>query len=126
MIEMRRRPRNLPRQRDSLIIRPAGINRIRGHRSTNPSEAKTVFMNKFLALIFALALSGVAVAQVDTAAKEAGKATSETAKQAGDRAKAAVESQPDKAVDKAKAKAHKAKAHHHAHAAKEAAKDAVK
>jgi hypothetical protein len=83
-------------------------------------------MNKFLALILAMALSSVAVAQVETAAKEAGKATSDTAKQAGHRAKAAVESQPDKAVDKVKAKAHKAKAHHHAHAAKEAAKDAVK
>jgi hypothetical protein len=83
-------------------------------------------MNKFLALILAMALSSVSVAQVDTAAKEAGKATADTAKQAGHSAKAAVESQPDKAVDKTKAKAHKAKAHHHAHAAKEAAKDAVK
>ena len=83
-------------------------------------------MSKFLALILAMALSSVAVAQVETAAKEAGKATADSVKQAGHRAKAAVESQPDKAVDKAKAKAHKAKAHHHAHAAKEAAKDAVK
>jgi hypothetical protein len=96
--------------------------------STNSilSEAKAVFMNKFLALILAIGLSSVAVAQVETAAKEAGKATSETAKQAGHRAKAAVEPQPDKAVDKAKAKTHKAKAHHHAHAAKEASKDAAK
>ena len=83
-------------------------------------------MNRFLALILAMALSSVAVAQVETAVKDAGKATSETAKQVGDRAKAAVESQPDRAIDKAKAKAHKAKAHHHAHAAKEAAKDATK
>lgn len=92
----------------------------------NSSEAKTAFMNKSLALILGMALSSVAVAQVETAAKESGNSTSETTKQAGDRAKAAVESQPDKAVDKAKAKAHKAKAHHHAHVAKEAAKDAVK
>jgi hypothetical protein len=60
------------------------------------------------------------MAQVESAAKNAAKATSETAKQAGDNAKAAVESQPDKSVDKTKAKAHKANAHHHAHAAKEA------
>ena len=83
-------------------------------------------MNKFLALILAMALSSVAVAQVETAAKEAGKATSETAKQAGDHTKAALESQPDKAVDKTKAQAHKANAHHHAHAAKDATKDTVK
>jgi hypothetical protein len=83
-------------------------------------------MNKSLALILAMALSSAAVAQVETAAKEAGKATSETAKQAGDRAKAGVESQPNKAVDKTKAKAHKANAQHHAHAAKDATKEAVK
>lgn len=82
-------------------------------------------MSKSLALIFAMALSSMAVAQVETAAKEAGKATSETVKQAGDRTKAAVESQPNQAVDKTKAQAHEANAHHHAHAAKDAAKDTV-
>jgi hypothetical protein len=92
----------------------------------NTDEARAAFMNKSLALILAMALSSVAVAQVETTAKEAGKATSETAKQAGDRTKAAVESQPDKAVDKTKAQAHKANARHHAHAAKDAAKDTVK
>jgi hypothetical protein len=40
-------------------------------------------MNKSLGLILALALSSVALAQVETAAKEAGKATSETAKHSG-------------------------------------------
>jgi hypothetical protein len=83
-------------------------------------------MKKLLSLLLTLALSSIAVAQVETAAKNAGKATSETAKQAGDNAKAAVESQPNKAVDKTKANAHKANAHQHAHAAKQATKDAVK
>ena len=40
-----------------------------------------------------------------------------------DQAKASVESQPDKAIDKTKAHIHKAKAHHHAKVAKDAAKD---
>jgi len=83
-------------------------------------------MKKFLALIFAALLSSEAVAQVESAAKDAGKATSETAKEAADNVKAAGESQPHKAVDKTKAKIHKAKAHHAAHAAKEEAKDAGK
>jgi|KBSMisStandDraft_5_1062788.scaffolds.fasta_scaffold699467_2 hypothetical protein len=83
-------------------------------------------MKKLLGLLLAISLSSVAMAQVVPAVKDAGKATSETAKQAGDNTKAAFESQPDKSVDKAKAKAHKANAHHHAHAAKQETKDAVR
>jgi hypothetical protein len=83
-------------------------------------------MKKSLAMILAMALSTAAVAQVGTAGKDTGKAISETAQEAGDNAKAAVESQPRKAMDKAKAKVHKAKAHHDTRDAKDAAKDATK
>ena len=45
-------------------------------------------------------------AQATTAAKEAGKATTETAKQANENTKAAMSSEPMKTVHKAKAKCH--------------------
>ena len=83
-------------------------------------------MKTLVAMMAAVALSSAVGAQVAPTVKEASKATAETAKQVGDQSKAAVESQPDKSIDKAKAKVHKAKAHQHAHAAKEAAKDTVK
>jgi hypothetical protein len=69
---------------------------------------------------------GSAFAQVGTTVKEGAKATGEKAEQIGDQAKASVESQPNKAIDKAKAHAHKAKAHAHAQAAKDAAKEVPK
>ena len=78
-----------------------------------------------VAAVAALAC-GSAFAQVGTAVKESAKATGEKAQQIGDQSKAAVESQPDKTVDKAKAQTHKAKAHAHAHAAKDAAKEVPK
>ncbi len=80
-------------------------------------------MNKLLLTIATCALCNVALAQVGTTVKEGAKATSEKSQQLGDEAKASVESQPDKSLDKAKARIHKAKAHHHAKAAKDAAKD---
>lgn len=83
-------------------------------------------MKKILFTLAALAVCNLSLAQVGTTVKEGAKATGEKAQQAGDEAKAAVSSQPDKSVDKAKAKAHKAKAHHHAKAAKEAGKDIPK
>jgi len=70
-----------------------------------------------------LAISSAGFAQVGTTVKEGAKATGEKAQELGDRAKAAVSSEPDKSIDKAKARVHKAKAHHHAKAAKGAAKD---
>ena len=80
-------------------------------------------MNKLLLTVATCALCNVALAQVGTTVKEGAKATSEKTQQLGDQAKAGVESQPDKAIDKTKAHIHKAKAHHHAKAAKDAAKD---
>jgi hypothetical protein len=71
-------------------------------------------------------VASVAFAQTGTTLKEGAKATSEKAQQYGDQAKASVESQPDKAIDKTKAQVHKAKAHHHAKKAKEAAKEITK
>lgn len=83
-------------------------------------------MNKLLLTLATCAICNVAFAQVGTTVKEGAKATSEKAQQFGDQAKASVESQPDKAIDKTKAKVHKAKARHHARAAKEAAKESTK
>jgi hypothetical protein len=83
-------------------------------------------MKKILLGVAALALCNVSLAQVGTTVKEGAKATGEKAQQYGDQAKAAVSSEPDKAIDKAKAQAHKAKAKHHAKNAKEAAKDIPK
>jgi len=77
-------------------------------------------MKTVVAVIAAVLLSNVCVAQVGTTVKEGAKATGEKAQEYGDQAKAAVSSQPTKAVSKAKAQTHKAKAHGHAHAAKEA------
>jgi recombinational DNA repair protein (RecF pathway) len=83
-------------------------------------------MNKLLLTVATCALCNVALAQVGTTIKEGAKATSEKTQQLGDEAKAGVESQPNKAIDKTKAHIHKAKAHHHAKAAKDAAKDITK
>jgi hypothetical protein len=83
-------------------------------------------MKKILLALASLAVCNITFAQVGTTAKEGAKATAEKSKEVGDETKAAVSSQPDKAVAKTKAKAHKAKAHHHAKAAKEAAKDVPK
>ncbi len=77
-------------------------------------------------VISTLAFSALAQAQVGTTVKEGAKATSEKAQQLGDQAKASVESQPQKTIDKAKAQVHKAKAHHHAHKAAKAAKETTK
>lgn len=83
-------------------------------------------MNRYLVMIATCAVCNLAFAQAGTTVKEGAKATSEKAQQLGDQAKASVESQPDKAIDKTKAKVHKAKAHHHAKRAKEAAKEIPK
>lgn len=74
----------------------------------------------------ALAFSSVVAAQVGTTLKEGAKATLEKSEQLGDRAKAAVETQPDRSIDRAKARVHKAKARRHARIAKEAAKQIPK
>ena len=83
-------------------------------------------MNRVLVTLAGCLVCTAAVAQVGTTVKEGAKATSEKSQQLGDQAKASVESQPDKAIDKTKAQVHKAKAHHHAKKAKEAAKDIAK
>lgn len=83
-------------------------------------------VKRIMVLTATLAFSGVVAAQVGTTVKEGAKATVEKSEQLGDRAKAAVESEPHKSIDKAKARAHKAKAHHHASAAKDAAKEIPK
>jgi hypothetical protein len=82
--------------------------------------------NKGLWLLPLLVVGSGVFAQVGTTVKEGAKATGEKAQQVGDEAKAAVESEPSKTVDKAKAQVHKAKAHHHAKVAKEAAGDTPK
>lgn len=83
-------------------------------------------MNKLVLTVASVAICNVALAQVGTTVKEGAKATSEKAQQYGDQAKASVESQPDKTIDKAKAQEHKAKAHHHAKKAKTAAEEIPK
>jgi len=83
-------------------------------------------MNRLFLTLVTCAACNVALAQVGTTATEGAKATSQKAQQFGDQAKASVESQPDKAIDKTKAQVHKAKAHHHAKAAKDAAKEVPK
>ena len=83
-------------------------------------------MKRVLLTIATVAVCNVALAQVGTTLSEGAKATSQKAQQVGDQAKASVEGQPDKAIDKTKAQVHKAKAHHHAKKAKEAAKDITK
>jgi hypothetical protein len=72
-------------------------------------------------MLVAATFAATAFAQVEPTVKESGKAVSETAKQAGDNAKAAVSTEPNNSVNKAKAKTHKAKAHAHGHQAKKAA-----
>jgi len=74
-------------------------------------------------LIAALGVPPLAFAQVGSMVAQGAKATSEKARQYGDQAKAALSSQPGKAVDQAKAQVHKAKAAHHARLAKDAAKE---
>lgn len=81
--------------------------------------------NLLLSALVACSMSSLVFAQVVPAAKESGHAAAETAKEGGDNLKAATESQPNKAIDKAKAHAHKAKAHAHRHHAKADAKAAV-
>jgi hypothetical protein len=83
-------------------------------------------VNRVLVTLATCLVCSVAVAQVGTTVTEGAKATSEKAQQVGDQAKASVESQPDKAIDKTKAQVHKAKAHHHAKKAKEAADNITK
>ncbi len=83
-------------------------------------------VGKFVALLGALAVSGLVSAQVGTTVKEGAKATSQKAQQIGDEAKGSVSSEPDKSVDKAKAHVHKARAHHHAKKAKKAGEDIPK
>jgi hypothetical protein len=83
-------------------------------------------VNKLLLTLATCAICNVALAQVGTTVTEGAKATSQKAQQYGDQAKASVEGQPDKSIDKAKAQVHKAKAHHHAKKAKEAAKEIPK
>ena len=77
-------------------------------------------------MLAAVLVCNVALAQVGTTVKEGAKATGEKAEQYGDQAKAAVSSQPNKAVDKTKAQVHKAKAHEHAKTAKDAGKEIPK
>ena len=81
---------------------------------------------KLILVAIATLACGAAFAQVGTTVKEGAKATGEKAQQIGDQAKASVESQPNKSIDKAKARVHKAKAHAHAQAAKDAAKEVPK
>ena len=83
-------------------------------------------MNRLLVMIASCVACNVALAQVGTTVTEGAKATSQKAQQVGDQAKASVEGQPDKTLDKTKAQIHKAKAHHHAKKAKKAAEDIPK
>jgi hypothetical protein len=83
-------------------------------------------MKRVLVTLAGCVLCAAAFAQVGTTVSEGAKATSQKAQQVGDQAKASVESQPDKAIDKTKAQVHKAKAHHHAKKAKDAASNITK
>jgi thiaminase len=83
-------------------------------------------MKRLVSILAAVLVCNVALAQVGTTVKEGAKATGEKAEQYGDQAKAAVSSQPNKAVDKTKAQVHKAKAHQHAKTAKDAGKEIPK
>ena len=57
--------------------------------------------------------------------KKLEKRLASPAKEGGDKAKAAVSSNPDKTIDNGKAQVHKAKAKYHRHKAKKAADAAV-
>ncbi|HEV2701837.1 MAG TPA: hypothetical protein VGV09_09420 [Steroidobacteraceae bacterium] len=83
-------------------------------------------MNRVLVTLATCMVCSVALAQVGTTVTQGAKATSQKAQQVGDQAKASVESQPDKSIDKTKAQVHKAKAHHHAKKAKDAAENITK
>jgi hypothetical protein len=76
--------------------------------------------------ILATSFAVAAIAQVGTAVKETGAGAVESSKEAGDKLKAGVSSEPNKSVDKAKAQVHKAKAHVHRHRAKKAVDTAKK
>ena len=82
--------------------------------------------SKWVVGVALLAVWGAGYAQVGTTVKEGAKATGEKAQEIGDKAKAAVASEPNKSIDKAKAKVHKAKAHHHAKNADAAAHEIPK
>jgi hypothetical protein len=84
-----------------------------------------MMMKKLLIAVAGTAFLSMAHAQAVDAVKETGRATAEGAKEAGDQAKAASHSNPEKAVDKAKAHVHKAKSKYHRHKAKKAADAAV-
>ena len=77
-------------------------------------------MNKIIATIAALLVSGVAFAQVTTTVKEGAKATSEKVQQGAQATAGAVTGEPNSTVHKAKAKVHKVKAKAHSEAAKDA------
>ncbi len=83
-------------------------------------------VNKWVMGVALLAAWSAGVAQVGTTVKEGAKATGEKAQELGDRAKAAVSTEPHKSVDKAKARVHKAKAHHHAKEADQAGREIPK
>ena len=83
-------------------------------------------MKRLVSILAAVLVCNVALAQVGTTVKEGAKATGEKAEQYGDQAKAAVSTQPHKAVDKTKAQVHKSKAHEHAKTAKDAGKEIPK
>ena len=87
-------------------------------------EVATMIKRLLIALA-GTALFSAASAQVGDAVKESAKATVEGTKEAGDQARAAVHSGPEKAMDKAKAKGHKSSARYHRHRAKAAADGAT-
>lgn len=79
-------------------------------------------MKKLLMTVVATTFAAAAFAQVGTAVKETGKAAEESTKEAGDKVKGAMSTEPNKSIDKGKAHMHKAKARAHRHRAKKAAK----
>lgn len=83
-------------------------------------------LKKLAVAVAALVISSAVLAQVGTTVKEGAKATGQKVQEVGDQAKAAVESEPNRTIDKTKAHIHKAKAHHHARRAKAAAADIPK
>ncbi len=84
-----------------------------------------VKISMVVTIIMTTTFAVAAFSQAVPAAKESGKAVSETTKQAGDNIKAGTSSEPNKSVYKSKARVHKAKAHAHGHRAKADAKAAV-
>src|ERR1039458_2000618 len=84
-------------------------------------EGDCMTMKNLLMALVATTFAAAAFAQVEPTVKESGKAVAESTKEAGDNAKAAMSTEPNKSMDKAKAQSHKAKAHGHRHKAKKAA-----